>query len=648
MTGSLRSSARNPIAIAIMGALILVFLILGVGGGRFPDAFRSVNADAVVTVGDHSMNSKTFEKNWDEQKQRFEQQTGQDLTNQFLVQNGVDVQLLAQIAQQEALMEMLTRSGIVPAPRLVDDEFKKQPWAFDKVTGQFSQQQFLQVLAANGVTPRQVQADFTDQIAVRHFGFAVIGNFQEPLTYVAIGAAQGTESRDISYFIMGLNAVAKPAPPTDAQLTAFIKAHANQLMQPEMRIITLAKFSAKDIAPTIKIDPAQVAKEFAFRKDSLSAPEKRTIVDIPVKSAAEGAAVARRMASGEDASAIAKSVGVEAVTYDDKPQSAIPDTKLAQAAFAAKPGAVQGPVTGDLGLAVIKVVKVTPGAQATLASATPQIEADLRQKQAADRAYQESEKFDDARQAGANDIDAARKAGVTPITLGPVTAQGLDASGKPNPELSDKILKAAFAMPAGQDGDLEDAGSGEYFAVRVEKILPPALPSLADKRPELTKAYMQETLISELKAKANELVALSKKNGNLDAAAAQVGAHVTHETDMTRLKAQQYQALGREFLEGVFGAKPGEVFPAGGPNGVYIAKIDAVHAGDSQLTAQITAAIRGRASKAYAEDLLNAVQVAAGKDYKATINYALARQTLGVEAGPPAKAGARPGAPLAK
>jgi peptidyl-prolyl cis-trans isomerase D len=631
MTGTLRSSARNPLAIALMGGLILVFLILGVGGGRFPDALKGTNADAVVSVGDHSMSSRDFQKIWEQQKQKFEQQTGQQFTNEFLVQNGVDLQVLNQVAQEQAGMEMLQRAGIVPGPALVDSEIKKLPWAFDKVTGQFNQQQFLEVLAQEGLTPRQAQAEITDQLAVRHFGYAVAGGLRVPALYAALGAVQGTEARDVSYFVMGISAVPAPGQPTDAQLQSFMKAHAAQLMQPEMRIITLARFSAKDIAAGLKVDPAQVAKEFAFRKDSLSTPEKRSLVEIPVKTPADAAAAVKRLDAGEDPSAIAKAFGVEAVSYADKPQSGIADRKLAAAAFTLKQGAPAQVVAGDLGLAAVKVTKVTPGAPATLASATPAIEADLKQKQAADLAYQQSQKFDDARQGGASLADAAKKAGVTTTTLGPVTARGLDKDGKPNPLLTDKVLKAAFAMPAGQDGDLEDAGSGEYFAVRVDKVLPPALPSLADKRPELAKAYISEQLVTALKAKAQTLEAVARKDGNLTAAAAQVHAEVKHESGMQRLKAQQYQALGREFLENVFTAKPGEVFAAGGPNGVYIARLDAARPGDVQQTARLTAAIRPRVSQSYAEDLLSATQDAARKAMKVNLNLALARQTIGVD-----------------
>jgi peptidyl-prolyl cis-trans isomerase D len=615
-----------------MGALILVFLVLGVGGGHFQDAFRGVNSDAVVSVGSHSMNSRDFEKLWEQQKQEWDQQSGQDLTNQFLVQSGADTQILDKIASEQAVLEMLSRAGIVPAPSLVDDQIKKFPWAFDKVTGQFSQQQFLQVLAAQGLTPAQAQAQIGDELAMRHFGEAAAAGFQAPWLTAALGASEVTQARDISYFIMTPSAVPAPAAPTDAQLEAFMKAHAAQLTMPERRIITLARFSAKEIAPTIKIDPAAVAKEFAFRKDTLSTPETRTVVEIPVKSVDEGTQATKRLSAGEDPAAIAKSLGVEPVIYDGKPQSAITDPKLAQAAFAMKEGQVIGPIAGSLGIAVLKVTKVTPGGAATLASATPQLEAELRQKQAAQKAYDESKAFDDARQSGASVADAARKAGVATVTLGPITAKGADEAGKPNPMLTDRILKAAFAAPAGQEGDLnDDAGSGEYFAIKVEKVLPPALPSLADKRADLTRVYMAQALITELKAKAADLQAIAKKDGNLDGAAAKVGAKVQHEAGMTRLKAEQYQALGRELLQGVFGAKPGDVFPAGGQTGVYIVRVDAVHPGDPAQTAQLTAAIRGRASQGYAEDLLEAVQAGARKDLKVTINRNLALQTLGVD-----------------
>ncbi len=646
MTGSLRSSARNPISIALMGLLILVFLILGVGGGgRLPDAFRQVAPDAVVTAGSHSVSKQDFRRIFNQQKDRYQQQTGQTITTEFLVQNGADGQMLNEISLEQAGLEMLKRAGIDPAPALVDAEIKKLPFAFDKVTGQFSQAQFTQALAAQGMTPKQAAAEIGDELAERHFGYALEAGYKLPRLYAAINAVAGLESRDVSYFILGIHAVPMPAAPTDAQLMAFMKEHAAQLTLPEMRVITLVKFSAKDFASGIKVDPADVAKEFAFRKDTLTNPERRTVVEIPVKSAQQAALAQRGLATGQDPGVIARAIGSEPVSYVDKPQSAFADAKIAQAAFAMKPGEVSQPVRGDLGVAVLKVIKVTPGGAVTLQSATPQIEADLRQKAAAKKAYEQSKAFDDARQGGMSVVDAARKVGAVSLTLPPITAQGQDADGRPVDGLNDTIDKAAFAQVAGQDGDLQDAGAGEYFALRVEKVLPPALPSLESKRPQLTQAYMQTQLVTALKAKALALVEQIKKGESLEAAAASVGAQVVRQTDMQRVKADQYKALGQEFLENVFGVKPGAVFAAGGQTGIFIAKLDAARPGDPTQTAQLLELLRPRVTQAYLKDLLTTTNTAARAALKVTINQALARQELGVDPAlipkaPGAKAGA--------
>jgi peptidyl-prolyl cis-trans isomerase D len=178
-------------------------------------------------------------------------------------------------------------------------------------------------------------------------------------------------------------------------------------------------------------------------------------------------------------------------------------------------------------------------------------------------------------------------------------------------------------------------------------VIAPHLPSVADKRAELTQAWTSDQLIKALRAKADALMTQARKDGTLDKAAASAGAKVTHEAAMQRIKAQQYQALGREFLGQAFAAKPGEVFAAGGKGGVYIARVDQVRPGDTAQTAQVTAAIRGRVSQAYAGDLLNSMQAAARDMFKPNINLGLARRTINVDPGL-GGAGAKPAAGKAK
>jgi peptidyl-prolyl cis-trans isomerase D len=605
-----------------------------------PDILCGAMADSVVSAGDHVISATEYKSIFEQQKKRLEQQSGQTYATDFLVKNGFDQDLINQMSMDQADAEMLRRAGIKPAPSLIDDQIKKIPFAFDKVTGKFSAAQFTQFLTAQGLTLRQVQNDFTDELAERHFGLALAAGFQMPRAYSAINAIAALENRNISYFFLDPHIIPPPAPPTDAQLATFMKAHAAELTRPEMRTITLARFSAAALSATVKIDEGQIEKEFNARRTSLSTPESRTVIQIPVKTAAQGAQAAQRLAKGEAATNIAKSFGVDAISYVDKTQDGIADRKLGAVAFSMKAGEPQGPVQGDLGMAVLEVTKITPAKATSLADARAKIEADLRQKAAQDKAYAMSTTFDQARQGGANIAAAAQKAGAPPVTIGPFTAAGLGEDGKAIPLLNAQIAKAAFSVSAGEDTDIADAGPGDYFALHVDRVTPPSLPPLDQARPKLTQAYMADIVRTAFRARAEALEKDIRAGKPIDAVAASVGAHVVRLSDIQLIKAQQYQSLGRDFLNAVFTVKAGETFAVGAPGGAFVAKLDSVRPGDPTLTAAVTNAVRGKLSQDYLRDLMDTSKRAAEKDVAVKVNLKLARQTLGVDADQ-----ATPGAP---
>lgn len=626
-----------------MGALVLVFLLLGVGGGgRFPDAFRAPRADSVVSTGDHSMSATDYRRIFEQQKQNLEAQSKQTYTNEFLVQNGADEQLLNQIAQDQGLAELLSRVGIVPAPSLVDAQIKQIPQAFDRVTGKFSEAQYTQLLAAQGLTPKQVEADLTDQLAERHFGLALQAGFRAPRAVAALTAIAGLQSRDVSYFVLDSRAVVPPAQPTDAELLAFMKAHAAQLTRPEMRVVKLVKFSAAALAPGVTVSDADIQKAFDARKGGLSSPETRLVIQIPVKTAADGAAAAKRLAAGEDPAAVAKAYGSQPIVYDGKPRTAILDQKVGDVAFAMSAGQAKGPVQGDLGLAALKVVSITPAKTVTLASQRAAIEADLKSQAAKAKAYAQSQAFDDARQGGASVTDAAQKVGAALVSIGPFSATGVDGLGRPIAEINEKIAKAAFALRAGEDSDLQDAGSGEYFALKVDQVLAPALPALNEIRAPLAQAFIQQKLVAALQAKGTELAAQAQQGKPMDQLAASVGSHVENQPGIQLIQAAKYKALGQELLAGTFQHKAGDAFIAGAPNGVFVARLNAIRPADPVATAQLLETIRARASEDYLRDLINSAKTAARDSVKVTINLALARKAVGVDDATVGKAGGTP------
>lgn len=194
------------------------------------------------------------------------------------------------------------------------------------------------------------------------------------------------------------------------------------------------------------------------------------------------------------------------------------------------------------------------------------------------------------------------------------------------------MLKTAFELPSGGESELIEAGKGEYFAVRVEKVVPSAMRSLDEIRAPLTQRWMIDKLLEAMKVKADALAARVKKGESLEAVAAEAGTKVQRVPNISRQNARQYEALGRELLMGTFTAKPGVPFTARAPQGGFlVAVVEKVHTAPTGQLAQFTEAMRGKDSQGLFGDASQAAQEAAKAQLKTKVNLTLARQALGID-----------------
>lgn len=659
-----RGIATSWFGPVIMGSLVLAFGILG-GGMR--DVLRGRIENAVVQAGSHQMTASEFQQQFDAKKAQYEQQASQPFPVEEAIREGVDKTIVQGLADQLAFAEMLARSGVRPSDEVVAIELRHQAEAgggtsisalFDPVTGKFRPDALQRFLASNHITMQEFQQGLSDDVASEDFAGAATGGFQLPPIFAAVQASLLAESRDITYFVIPAAGVPKPPPPTDAQLSALIQQNRDRLMLPERRVLTVVRFSAKALAPTMPVDPAAVQQQFEAKKASYGKPEVRSVIEITLNDPKDGAAVRAALARGEDPNAVAKSVGSSAIVYLNQPQSAIADARAAAAAFAMQEGEVSGLVQGDFKTVIVQVTKVTPPQAPDLNAARAQITADLQQSEALDHVLDLSQKYEDLRQGGASVADAAAKVGMVAITVGPVTVEGKGLPDTPpNPLLSQKLLHAAFALAQGADSDVEqDTGKGEYFVVQVQKVIPPNPPGLdeAGIRPIVTQAYYQQAIVGGLQRKAAAAIAAIQKGQSFEAAAAANGAQVAHQVGLQRVTAQQYQqTLGQDVLLQTFQAKAGQLFSAGSDplKGFVVARLDGVHPADPSKAAVIVEAVRQRADQGYMRSLVTAVRDASVRWIKPTTDIDIARTAMGADAAMVARATAKPaskGAGLAR
>ncbi|PZQ60167.1 MAG: rotamase [Phenylobacterium zucineum] len=626
MLAAIRSFAKSwPARI-----LLILLAISFVGWGANQSGLSAIAGNEIIKAGSRSVDAIAFRREYDNFKKRAEQQQGQPITQEVAEQNRLDTVVLNGMATREAFAEILSKAGIRPSDKLILDQIQKIPAFFDPITGRFDKKTFQQRLGENGMTPQSFDAGMRDDLAAQQWAVAVQNGLAAPKTYGALAAVFALESRDLSYFALGPNSVKPPTTPTDAQLTAFINENKAQLTRPEMRVLTVVPFTPQSVAAAANgpIDPAELKKRYEFRKDTLSRPETRSLVQIPVKDQAMAQQAVARLQKGEAPEAVAKSLGVDAISYQDKPLTAIADRKAGEAAFKLQAGQV-APVQGELGLAVVKIVSITQGREVTIEEARPMLEAEIRKDMVAEKVYAQTQTFDDAHQGGASLAESAQKAGVSAQTIGPISAQGVDEQGRQYQGLPPKILETAFGLPSGGESEVTELGEGSYFAVRVEKILPAHVPPLSEIRPMITQAWMQREVVRALEAKANELTARVKKGETLEAVAASAGASVVRVPGLTRQTAQSQQQLGREVLGRAFTSKPGEAWNARMPNAIAVGQVSNVRMDAGPTAAQMAEANRGELTQAIFREMADSAQAYARTKLKVKVNPAKAREAIG-------------------
>ena len=642
MLAAIRAFAKSPFATGLLALLIVSF---GVWGIR--DVFRNSGfTDAVVQAkGRPPITSAQFKDIFTDQKTQQEQRLNRQISVEEAVKGGLERQLADSLAATEATGALMASEGINPADQLIAGELRQITAFFSPITGQFDKQTYQAQLAQRHMTETQADNEFRDLIAQKQYLSAMQAGVHAPRIYGLIQAAYQKEGRDFSFFRIDAKAVPAPTKPTDAQLNGFIKENAASLTKPELRQISLVHFSAAALAQSQAAPGDRVQKRFDFEKETLSAPEKRTVIQIPVKDAATGQTVATKLKAGEDPQAVAKASGAQVTSYPATAKGAIADRKVADAAFALKAGEVAGPIQGELGMAVIKVIDVTPAKVVTLTdpAVRKKIEDEVKQDLGKEKVNEVVEAYEKAHDGGANMTVAAKAAGQEVIVVPePLMQQGTTLNGA-RANIPPKILQTAFTIPAGTESEVIDLGQGESWIVRVDKVLPPTLVTLDEKvgnatvRDIVTRQFQVRALFTALRAKADALVAEIGKGKTLEAAAAEVSAPIEQGSNVTQAAAKatvpgQPPAYSPELIGRLFQAKVGDVVVAQDVKpALIVAKLNKVQQPAATELAGIAEGIRPQVGRVLARDLGEGLRLAAERKIKPTIDYRKAQSALGLD-----------------
>ena len=623
-----RNFARSKWA---AGLLVLVGIALLVGGAQL-DVFSGIMPRHIIDAGSRTIDAPQFRSDFDRIRVNGSKEAGRDLSLEDLVKENVHVRYLEQQTRRLGFLDWAYKTGIRPGKALIVKQIRAIPAFFNSVTGQFDQQQYQEALAAQNITPTQLEAEFRDQYVTQHFGAAVFSGVRMPRIFGALLAGRALETRDGRWFLV-TPAMAGAAPaPTEAQLTSFIAENAAQLRRPEFRMASVVLFTASNAAGA-PIPEAKIVERFNFKKDSLSKPETRTFVTLtaPTKAAADKIAAALR--AGQTPADAGKANGdIRPADFANTPRTAVTDPAVGAVVFGLTAGQVSDAIQGRVGFTVARLASVTPGAPATLESSRAALIEELRAEDAKAQVFTKVEQYEKARTDGKTLDQAVAAIGARIVQLPPFTQDGKLPDGQPM-NAPPQILQTAWTLSKGGESDVIDAGQGQYFVLRLDDIRPASLPKLDEVRAPLTQAWIQRENAKRLSAKADELSARVRSGQDIAAVAASSGATLITRTSVSQNQQTQTE-IGEGVLQGLFGQGKGQVFSGPASQSAFVVgRVDNIRAAVPALAAPVAEQVRLRMGQEMANALVEQTFDAAARKTKAKNDPALALQALGV-AGP--------------
>lgn len=620
--------SKSWVASLLMGGLALSFVVWGIA-----DVFTGQSTGALATVGSTEISSQDFARTYRNFLRNQGQQMGMSLTPELAQKMGLDQAALQQLISRTALDNTAARLGLTATDAEIAEQVRALP-AFKGATGDFDHNVFLQVVQSAGYNEHDFLEEMRADGARSQLTTAMEVGFTLPDAYTQGLFLYVTEQRAADYVIVSPDAVGAIAPPPDAVLAGYIKAHPEHFSTPEYREIEYAQIAPQDVTGQVTVTDKMIADEFKAHEANYNVPEKRDIQQIEFPSEADAKAARDKIAAGTSFETVAteRKISAANLSLGTLAKTDIPDQARADAAFSLPLNEVSQPVKGAInGYVLLRTTKITPGIARTLEDSKEQIRQQLALQLAAAKITDIINAYEDARSGGADIATAAKKTGLKPGRIAAVDKTGLSPTGEKIAELpaDPEFLTAAFTAEVGEDNDPFPAKSGAYYALKVDGVTPAKLKPLDQVRADALAAWTVEEKSKVLATKAVALAAEAQKDGNLAGIAKELKVPVQQSPALARNANDT--TFSAALITKLFDAAPGTVIqaPQGTGGNYIIARVTGVAHPQTAATRQLYAAGRGEIAQQAAADFSTALANQSRLQQGVKVNQKMLQQATG-------------------
>jgi peptidyl-prolyl cis-trans isomerase D len=604
MIGGMRKFARSKWALVLLFIPLVIALAV-----TLPDTFGGgLSGGTLSKVGDREIKATEVRQEIDRAIRRVLIEENKVVSLEDAVNNGMAEREYLSLEYQNTLLAFADKMGIRASAEALKPYLERNQ-VLTNAFGKVDMASLQAEAQERGMSARDFEVFLQDFLTQRYVEVAALSAVNMPDVLSEPFIKYFGETRTLSFARPGPTALEGVAQPTDAELQAWYDRNQARFAQPERRRISALVYTPDDFLDRAAPTDEEVRAHYDTNIRAYSTPETRVIVEYKSPDRNVVQAFVDLGAQGIPLDqALAQSPGIEVVERSVQPEQ-IEDEAYRQLLFQMEPGKLDGRA---LQLAegqpyfTMMVKSVTPGTPTPFEQVVEQVRRDLAMPEAS-RLFEESaEPFRDA--AGGQSLEAiGEQFGVPVYSLAAIDAQGRTARGDTAQLLvgNRDAMADLFTLTPGQMTTVyEDDNKRSMF--RLDEIVPPATPALADVKDAVREIVVRERLIAAIDASATAMVAAVKGGAEFGPSAASNKMEAQPPITVTREGNQQVDPA---LITGAFALKTGEVGIVRGSSGeAWVARVDAVIPATPESTMILRLQMGQQISQSLQEDLAEVFQ----------------------------------------
>ncbi len=522
----------------------------------------------------------------------------------FLAQGAV-AQIYDQLVAAMTLKEYAKDQGVHISKRLVDAQIAQIP-AFQDAAGNFSQDNFRQLLIRERITEQALREDITREILERQM-LAPLGlGVKPPASVILPYPSLLLEPRQATIAAVPAAAFADIKDPTDAQLTTYYQQNAARYSIPEQRRIRYAVIDGERFAQAAQPTDAEIAASYNQNKASYAAKESRSFEQLIVPSDAAAKTIAAQVKGGKSLTAAAQGAGLEASTLTDQSRESLTASSsaaVANAGFTAKQGELVGPLRGSLGWVLLRVSNVKTVPARPLAAVREEIAATLRSQKQKRLLSEFTGKVEDQIADGGSFEEVVKDNGLKLETTPFLIANGKQVEDQAYQAPADvrPLLAPVFQMSQDDDAQLVPITPDQRYALAAPAEVRASAPPPLDKvKPLVLAQYKLSQGNAKAKAVAEQIRAKVAKGMKLADAVAQAGVRLPAPQTVGGRRADIMREGQRPPAEVaiLFSMATNSVktLPVGQDRGYFVVQLNGIKPGDAGGQPALLNQVRGQLS----------------------------------------------------